>query len=168
MAKQTEENSAIKWITYETWPTHFKLLAKNLLHSYPKKIELTEPTKWTKETYETGQAARTKLKTRIQLPYGETETTQNFCIIFCGFFHAADTLAHICIYTYMEWFGHTQRRGFDTVAVGFGKKTGGREIIWKVKRKAVFTLFPWFQLQTKKLQELACIHDTYGYTYLHT
>lgn len=38
----------------------------------------------------------------------------------------------------------------------------------KVKRKSVFTLFPWFQLQTKKLPKLACIHDTYEYTHTYT
>lgn len=110
-AKQTEENSAIKWITYETWPTHFELLARNLLYSYPKK---SEPSK---ETYESGQAAWTKLKTRIHLPYGGTETTQNFCIIFCGF-SMQHTHSHAYIQTLGQLWPHTQRRSFDTVAGG--------------------------------------------------
>lgn len=102
-AKQTEENSAIKWITYETWLTHFELLARNLLYSHPKK---SEPSK---ETYETGPAARNKLKTRIHLAYGGTETTQNFCIIFCGF-SRQHTHSHAYIQTLGVLWPHTKEK----------------------------------------------------------
>lgn len=66
-------------------------------------------------------------------------------------------------YKHLECSGHTYKGEALTQLPG-----GRRNNKKKVKRKSVFTLFPWFQLQTKKLPKLACIHDTYEYTHTYT
>lgn len=82
--KTEQQTLKIKWITYETWPTHFLVSGQKLaLCSYPNE---------THKTNEGNLRNRTSRKnwthnTRIHLPYKETETTQKLLHNFLWVFH---------------------------------------------------------------------------------